>query len=83
VDEKSTMATIQVVIDAKLLKAANLAAKRGKTNRSALIRSALEAHLKRLKILELEEQERLAYIAQPQKPEEYRGLEAIAAWPDD
>jgi metal-responsive CopG/Arc/MetJ family transcriptional regulator len=77
------MATIQVVIDEKLLKAADLAAKRGKTNRSALIRSALEEHLKRLKILELEERDRRGYLAQPQKPEEYRGLEAVAAWPDD
>jgi metal-responsive CopG/Arc/MetJ family transcriptional regulator len=46
------MATIRVVIDAKLLKAADLAAKRGKTNRSALIRSAIEAHLQRLQILD-------------------------------
>jgi metal-responsive CopG/Arc/MetJ family transcriptional regulator len=77
------MATIQVVLDAKLLKATNLAAKRGKVNRSALIRSAVEEHLKKLKKLELEEQERRAYLAQPQQPDEYRGWESIAAWPTD
>jgi metal-responsive CopG/Arc/MetJ family transcriptional regulator len=77
------MATIQVVLDAKLLKAANVAAKRGKVNRSALIRKALEEHLKRLKVLELEERDRRGYLAKPQQPDEYRGWESIAAWPDD
>ena len=77
------MATIQVVLDAKLLKAANAAAKREKLNRSALIRKALEEHLKKLKVLELEEQERRGYLAKPQRPDEYRGWESIAAWPAD
>jgi metal-responsive CopG/Arc/MetJ family transcriptional regulator len=77
------MATIQVVIDAKLLKAADLAAKRRKTNRSALIRSALEEHLERLRRLDLEEQERRAYLAQPQRADEFRGWESVAAWPTD
>ena len=77
------MATIQVVLDAKLLKAADLAAKKGKVNRSALIRSALEEHLKRLKVLELEERDRRGYLAQPQRPDEYLGWESIAAWPKD
>ena len=36
------METIQVVLDAKLLEATDLAAKRHKVNRSALIRAALE-----------------------------------------
>jgi metal-responsive CopG/Arc/MetJ family transcriptional regulator len=77
------MATIQVVLDAKLLKAADLAAKRNKVNRSALIRTALAEHLKRLKKLELEERDRRGYLAHPQRPDEYLGWEAIAAWPTD
>jgi metal-responsive CopG/Arc/MetJ family transcriptional regulator len=77
------MATIQVLLDAKLLKATNAAAKRGKVNRSALVRKALEEHLKKLKVLELEERDRRGYLAQPQRPDEYLGLEAIASWPDD
>jgi len=40
--------TVQVVLDARLLKAANLAAKRQKANRSELIRHALADHLKRI-----------------------------------
>lgn len=60
-----------MVLDAKLLKAVNLAAKWGKVSRSALIRKALEEHLKKLKQLELEERERRGYLAQPQRPDEY------------
>jgi len=73
------MPTIRVVLEAKLLKAADLAAKRQKTNRSALIRDALRGHLKRLRERELEEQERRAYLAQPQREDEYRPREEIAA----
>jgi len=57
--------TVQVVLDKKLLRAANRAARRQKTNRSALIREALRAHLKRLDILEKEERERAGYAKHP------------------
>jgi metal-responsive CopG/Arc/MetJ family transcriptional regulator len=76
------METIQVVLDAKLLKATDLAAKRQKVNRSALIRDALQRHLKRLRELELEEQDRRGYLAKPQRAEEYRIWEDAAAWPE-
>ncbi len=76
------MQTIQVVLDAKLLKAADVAAKRQKLNRSALIRQALRQHLKRLRELELEEQDRRGYLAQPQREEEFRSVEDAAAWPE-
>jgi metal-responsive CopG/Arc/MetJ family transcriptional regulator len=77
------METIQVVMGAKLLKAADVAAKRQKLNRSALIRQALEEHLKRLRVLELEERDRRGYQAKPQRIEEWRPWEEIAAWPED
>lgn len=77
----STMEIIQIVLDAKLLRAADFAAKRHRLNRSALIRQALEQHLKRLHELELEEQDRRGYLAQPQREEEYRTWEDAAAWP--
>jgi metal-responsive CopG/Arc/MetJ family transcriptional regulator len=73
--------TIQVVLDAKLLKAADIAAKRQKLNRSALIRQALQEHLKRLHVLELEERDRRGYQAEPQRVEEYLPCEQAAAWP--
>jgi metal-responsive CopG/Arc/MetJ family transcriptional regulator len=77
------MQTIQVVLDAKLIKAADAAAKRQKVNRSALIREALREHLKRIRQRELEERDRRGYLAQPQREEEYAGWEEIAAWPED
>ena len=77
------METIQVVLETKLLKAADVAAKRQKVNRSALIRQALHEHLKRLHLLELEKRDRRGYEAQPQRIEEVRGWEDAAAWPED
>jgi metal-responsive CopG/Arc/MetJ family transcriptional regulator len=75
--------TIQVVLDTKLLKAADLAAKRQKLNRSALIRQALQDHLKRLRVLELEERDRRGYQAKPQRVKEYAPWEEAAVWPED
>ena len=77
------METIQVVLDAKLLKAADTAAKREKVNRSALIRQALEEYLKRLHLRDLEDRDRRGYHARPQRNEEYRLWEDAAAWPED
>jgi len=77
------MQTIQVVLDAKLLKAADSAAKRRKVNRSALIREALREHLKRLREKDLDEQERRGYAAQPQREDEYLPWLEVAAWPED
>lgn len=77
------METIQVVLDKPLLKAADSAAKRQKVNRSALIRQALQEHLKRLHGMELEERDRRGYRARPQRIEEYRPWEEAAAWPED
>ena len=76
------MPTIQVVLDARLLKAADAAAKRHRLNRSALIRHALEGHLEHLCQQELEERDRRGYLAQPQREEEFRVWEDAAAWPD-
>jgi metal-responsive CopG/Arc/MetJ family transcriptional regulator len=75
------MATIKVVLDTKLLKAADATAKRRKMNRSAFIRQALQEHLRRLGVLELEEHDRRGYQAQPQRIEEYRLWEEAASWP--
>lgn len=76
------METIQVVLDAKLLKATDIAAKRQKVNRSALIRHALQQHLKRLRELELEERDRRGYLAKPQREQDFRIWEDAAAWPE-
>ena len=77
------METIQVVLDKKLLKAADIAARRKKVNRSALIRQALREHLRHQKVLELEARDRHGYQAQPQRQEEYLPWEEAASWPED
>ena len=77
------METIQIVLDTKLLKAADTAAKRRKVNRSALIRQALQEHLRRLHVMELEERDRRGYQSKPQRVDEYLPWEEIAAWPED
>jgi metal-responsive CopG/Arc/MetJ family transcriptional regulator len=74
--------TIQVVLDSKLLKAADIAAKRRQLNRSALIREALQQHLKRLRESELEDRDRRGYQRHPQREEEFRIWEDSAAWPE-
>jgi metal-responsive CopG/Arc/MetJ family transcriptional regulator len=80
---ESTTETIQVVLDAKLLKATDLAAKRQKVNRSALVRHALQEHLRHLHFADLEERDRRGYQARPQPVEEYRPWEEAASWPED
>lgn len=77
------METIQVVLDARLLKAADVAARRHKVNRSALIREALQEHLRRLRQVDLEERDRRGYQAKPQRMEEFHPWEEAAAWPAD
>jgi metal-responsive CopG/Arc/MetJ family transcriptional regulator len=75
------MKTIHVVLDAKLLRAADRAARGSKLNRSALIRNALREHLRRLEITELEERDRKGYHTTPQESDESSGWESEAAWP--
>jgi metal-responsive CopG/Arc/MetJ family transcriptional regulator len=75
------METIQVVLDAKLLRAADRATRRTKMNRSALIRDALREHLKRLEIRELEERDRKGYEMAHREDRELSGWESEAAWP--
>jgi metal-responsive CopG/Arc/MetJ family transcriptional regulator len=77
------METIQVVLDAKLLRAADRAARRTKLNRSALIREALREHLRRLEIRSLEERDRAGYARLPQAESEILAWESEAAWPEE
>ncbi len=75
------MEAIRVVLDQRLLQAADREAKRQKVNRSALIRQALQAHLEHLQELALEDRERQGYLAQPQREQEFRVWEDAASWP--
>jgi metal-responsive CopG/Arc/MetJ family transcriptional regulator len=77
------METVQIVLDKQLLQAADQAARRTKTNRSALVRDALREHLRRLETRAKEERDRRGYSKDPQKHEELRAWEAEAAWPPE
>ena len=72
-------ARIPIVLDKKLLKAADNAAKRQRVNRSALIREALQRYLQHLQELQLEEQDRRGYLSKPQREQEYRIWEDAAS----
>ncbi len=77
------MQTIQVVIDEKLLRETDRVVKKSRINRSALIRSLLAEHVKRVRIRELEEKERDAYRGKPQTKAEIEMWEGMQAWPED
>ena len=77
------METIQVVLEADLLKAADRAVRRLKTNRSALLRDALRAHLRRLDALEREKRDREGYARYPDFLDEPAVWDRVADWPDE
>ena len=77
------MKTVQIVLDQKLLRAADLAARRTRRNRSALVRDALREHLRRLVIRELEERDRAGFAKHSAAAEESSAWEAEAAWPPE
>lgn len=75
------METVQIVIDKKLLQAADQAARRTKRNRSALMRDALREHLQKLEVQAKEEREREGYRRQPQTEDEIRLWNGETVWP--
>lgn len=77
------MQTVQIVLDKKLLMAADRAARRTQRNRSALVRDALREHLQRLEVQAREERDRGGYMKHPHRSGEARRWEAEAAWPEE
>jgi len=77
------METIQIVLDKKLLNAADRAARRMKENRSALVRNALREHLLRLEVRAKEDRDREGYLKRPQSRDEWASWESEAAWPEE
>jgi metal-responsive CopG/Arc/MetJ family transcriptional regulator len=65
------MKTIQMTIDPRLLKAVDRLTRLRKTTRSALIRTALEAELRREHVNELETRHADGYAKQPTMPSEF------------
>jgi metal-responsive CopG/Arc/MetJ family transcriptional regulator len=77
------METIQVVLDSALLKAADRAVRKLKTNRSALMREALRAHLDRLIQVEREQRDREGYGRYPDSVDPPERWDKVADWPDE
>jgi metal-responsive CopG/Arc/MetJ family transcriptional regulator len=77
------MQIVQIVLDKKLLYAADQAAKRTKRSRSALVRDALREHLRRLQLRANEDRDCHGYSRHSQVDAETRGWEAEAAWPQE
>jgi metal-responsive CopG/Arc/MetJ family transcriptional regulator len=75
------METVQIVLDKKLLEAADEAARQTKQNRSALVRDALREHLRRLEVRASEDRDRDGYSRRPQTRDESQHWEAEATWP--
>jgi metal-responsive CopG/Arc/MetJ family transcriptional regulator len=75
------MQIVQIVLDKKLLHAADQAAKRTKRNRSALVRDALREHLRRLELRAREERDRQGYSQHPPADAEAHAWESEAIWP--
>jgi metal-responsive CopG/Arc/MetJ family transcriptional regulator len=77
------METIQIVLDSELLRLADRAAKKLKTNRSALFREALRAHLKRMDLRQREMRDREGYLRYPDSLDEPAAWDKVADWPED
>jgi metal-responsive CopG/Arc/MetJ family transcriptional regulator len=77
------MEIVQIVLDKKLLHAADQAAKRTRRNRSALVRDALREHLRRLELQAREERDRQGYSRHSQTDAEAQGWESEATWPEE
>lgn len=77
------MQIVQIVLDKKLLKATDQAARRTRRNRSALVRDALREHLRRLELRVSEERDRQGYSQHPQAGSEAQHWELEATWPEE
>ena len=75
------MKTVQIVLDEATLHAADRAAKRQKTNRSALIREALAYYLAHCAQIELEKKHRAGYERHPIEAGEFDVWDEVGAPP--
>lgn len=77
------MDTIQVVLEPELLKAADRAVRKLKTNRSALFRDAVRAYLASLAVGEREKRDRDGYTRYPDTLDQPALWDRVADWPDE
>jgi metal-responsive CopG/Arc/MetJ family transcriptional regulator len=73
--------TIQVVLEAALLRAADRAARRLKLNRSAFIREAVRSHLQALQVRAREDADREGYERLAEKTADLVAWDRVTGWP--
>lgn len=76
------MKAVQILMDDELLRGVDEEARRQGSDRSKLVRSALERFLAGEKRRRLEEAHRRGYEAHPQRTEETADWEEIQEWPE-
>jgi metal-responsive CopG/Arc/MetJ family transcriptional regulator len=76
------METIQVILDRSLLRAADRAARKLKTSRSALFREALRAHLARIETRDKERADREGFTRYPDALDEPAVWDKVTVEPD-
>jgi metal-responsive CopG/Arc/MetJ family transcriptional regulator len=74
------MKTVQITIDEKLLKQVDKVTRSRRTTRSAFVRVALEAELRRSFIREQEAQHAAGYANKPSVPGEFNAWEDEQDW---
>jgi len=77
------METIQIVLEPDLLRAADRAARKLKTNRCALFREALAPHLRRLDTHDRGHHDREGYLRYPDSLDDPAVWDRVADWPDE
>jgi metal-responsive CopG/Arc/MetJ family transcriptional regulator len=76
------MKTVQMTLDAELVKAVDAVSKALNTTRSAFTREALRAALARYAVQQQEEAHRRGYERQPVAADEFSAWETEQAWGD-
>lgn len=77
------METIRVVLEERLLRAADKAVRQLRTNRSGLVRDALRQHSRGLQIRELEAPDCQGYERLPESGPAAEAWDRVTAWPDE
>lgn len=72
------MKAVQIVLDEKLLAEVDRAVRKGHVSRSAFIRDSVTQTLGALRMRELVESERRAYLRRPQTADERAGFRALS-----
>jgi metal-responsive CopG/Arc/MetJ family transcriptional regulator len=83
VDPNRHVETIQVVMEDRLLRRVDQAARRLRVSRSALVREALRQHLGDLPAAEREEADPRGYERIPDEAEDLSARNRVLMWPKD